>query len=489
MATSCDWPGFFSTLGRFGQRPRSNRLLPAGAAVVQMNVERESTQGEHRYITLAAVLAIGCGEPSSPEIPTIDSFGTDGSAASGAGGTGGAEDDAGGLDDTAGGGDPHAGECFIEEIIGVVGERYQCRGDFTAYFGADGLEEEPYDVSFGDVDSADSYDKPFVVACCGPLVEMPSCPDGDTDQHLWACYMDAVQQLCVGIGTKVEEVRQNVPDSHAFIKPSLAKLRDWLNEESSIIECQDVFMESTGLKAFDCSADYSSLVEGTTWAFSNTEHGLITNPYVRVDYLEIVDVEKPDVGEPCTDLHDNDTYIPLELGPQQPGWTRLVLASGTVVLQGPSIDGRAVWGRAGLASEAAACEGKQCSSLAADLEAGAGTWRLEGLQLHSVGAASAGSGRTEIGVDEYTISLFGPVDGIRTEGGYEIDAGTAVLSLSGRTAFGDYSLTTTNRSRIVLRHTPQGWTMLPFEIGYIDRNGDAWSLVVDAPSWAPVPLQ
>lgn len=452
-----------------------------------MDVEQEFIGRSHLFTALGAVVVIAtasCAEPSSPEVPSIDSFGTDGSPASGTGGNAGD-----GIDDTAGEGVPHAGECFIEEIVGVVGERYQCRGDFIAFFGAEGVEEKPYKVSFGDADSADSYDKPFVNACCGPLVEMPSCPDGDVNQHIWACYMDAVQQMCVGIGTKVEEIRRNVPDEHAFIKPSLADLRDWLNKATSIIECQNVFMADTGLQSFDCSADYSSLLEGTTWAFSDTEHQLLTNPYLRVDYLEIDDAQKPDVGEPCTDLHDNDTYIPLELGPDEPGWTRLILASGTATLMGPEIDGMAVSGRAGLASKATACEGKGCSSMAADLETAAGTWRLEGLRLHSIGAASASHGSMTVAVDEYTISLFSPVDGIRVGGSYEIGAGAAVLSLSGRTVFGDYSLTTTNRSRITLHETPEGWALSPFEIGHTDQNGDVWSLVIDAPRWASPPLR
>jgi hypothetical protein len=273
----------------------------------------------------------------------------------------------------------------------------------------------------------------------------------------------------------------------AFIKPSLARLRDWANLSASIGECQDLFLFETGLVPFDCAASFGTLVEGTTWYFSDTEHGLIKNPYLRIDELEIEDVYKPEVGEACSDLHDNDTYIPLEVDPDAPGSTKLVLASGTTSLRGPTIDGKAVVGSSGLASTATACEGKGCSSLSADLRPGNDAWRLEGLRLHSMGAATAGNAAAAVAIDEYTISLFSPVEGIQSDGNHEIAAGAAVFSLSGRTPLGDYSLTTTNTSKLMLRHTARGWTMSPFEIGYVDGNGDAWRLVIDAQQWAPRP--
>lgn len=459
-----------------------------------MNSKLDGTQQTHGLFAIAATVAMtsgGCGEPSTPDVPVVESFGTDGQsgATSEADGTNGGSGAGDGVDDTAGDGDSNAGECYIEEIPGQVGERYQCKGDFTAFFGADGVEEQPFPVSFGDSDDEDSYEKPFVAACCGPLVEMPNCPGGDVNQHIWACYMDAIQQMCVGLGTKVEELRNNVPLGQGFIKPSLEKLRDWVNLGTTISECQDVFMMDTGLAQFDCAADYPSLVEDVTWTFSKTEHGLIENPFLRIDFLEITDVSKPEEGDPCVNLHDNDSFIPLEIGPDEPGWTRLILADGTVMLNGPEIDGAEVMGRAGLASMATACEGKGCSSLAMDLDVEPGAWRLEGLRLHSEGASKAGNGAASVGVDEYTVSLFSPVLGLHTDGGYEIGAGAGVFSLSGRTAFGDYSLTATNLSRIMLLRGPSGWVMPPFELGYTDQNWDVWRLVIDASRWAPAPLR
>ncbi|MCX4244377.1 hypothetical protein [Paraliomyxa miuraensis] len=421
-------------------------------------------------IVLAAAVASGCGAPSSPDIPPVGSAGTDG--------------------DTGGDDEPGPGQCIIEANDGgLVGESYQCKGQFHAYFGADGAEESSYAVSFGYPDSGDSYEKPFVAACCGPLVEAPNCPDGDVNQHLWACYVDAVQQMCVGLGTKVEEVRNEVPPAHALIKPSLAQLRDWLNLSTSILECTDTFILHTGLISFDCTEDPSSLIEDVTWSLSETKHGLIHNPYVRIGHVEVVDVDKPEVGESCVNLHDNDTHIPLEIGPQEPGWTKLILADGTVNLTGPELDGIAVTGSAGLASMATGCQGKGCSSLSANLQTEPGQWRLEGLQLHSVGAASVASGSASVGVEEYTISLFSPVDGIAEGSTYEIPPGAALFSLSGHTAFGNYSLATTNTTTIVLQASESGWVMPPFGIGYVDQDGNDWTLTIDAAAWASPPPQ
>lgn len=436
-------------------------------------------------ILLSAAIASGCGEASSPDVPPLESFGTDGSNG---GGTGDGNADAG-LDETTGEHDPEPGQCLIEDIVGLVGERYQCKGQFQAFFGADGVEESSYPVSFGYQSSGDSYEKPFVNACCGPLVDMPSCPDGDVNQHLWACYIDSMQQMCVGVGTKVEELRNSVPPAQAFIKPSLAQLRDWLNLATSIAECSSTFILDTGLVSFDCTEDPSLLLEDVTWTFSETEHGLIQNPYLRIGHVEIVDVDKPDVGEPCTNLHDNDGYIPLQTEPEQPGWTKLALAGGTVSLRGPQLDGTAITGSAGLASIATGCQGKECSSLTANLQAGPSQWRLEGLQLHSVGAASAGDGDASIEVQEYTVSLFSPAEGTVDGNTYEIPAGAATFSLSGRTAFGSYSLATTNKTELVLQATPDGWVMSPFEITYVDHTGHDWTLIIDASAWAPRPPQ
>lgn len=200
-------------------------------------------------------------------------------------------------------------------------------------------------------------------------------------------------------------------------------------------------------------------------------------------------MSKPDEGDPCVNLHDNDTFIPLEIGPDEPDWTRLILADGRVMLNGPKLDGAEVMGRAGLSSMATACEGKGCSSLVMDLDVEPGVWRLEGLRLHSEGASKAGNGTVSVGVDEYTVSLFSAVLGLHTDGGYEIGAGAGVFSLSGRTAFGDSSLTATNLSSIMLLRGSTGWVMPPFEIGYTDQNGEVWRLVIDASKWVPAQLR
>ena len=448
-------------------------------------IQEQSAQYIH-LLSLCALVGLvsvpsGCGEPTSPAIPGVGHFGTDGF---GTGTESGDADD--GVDETAGENELDPGLCLIEAVGAYVGERYQCQGFFEARFGADGVEENGFPVSFGYPDSGDSYEKPFVSACCAPVVGMPSCP-GEANQHLWACYIDAVQQMCVGLGTKVEEVRSNVPPAQAFIKPSLEALRDWLNLETSIFECTENFITNTGMTTFDCAADYSDALEGVTWTLSETNHGLIDNPYVRIETIEVSDVEKPEVGEPCTDLHDNDSYIPLEIGPEEPGWTKLVLADGTATLNGPELDGEGVTGTAGLASVATGCEGKSCSAMAANLQLGSGAWRLEGMRLHSVGAAVASNRSTSVEVDEYTISLFTPVKGTVRDGVYEIAPGAAVFSLSGRTGFGDYSLTTTNASSIAMKATANGWVLSPFDLRHVDRNGDEWRLVVDAASWAPSP--
>ena len=207
---------------------------------------------------------LGCQDPASPQIPDVPpGFGT---------GVSDQDDDAT-ADETGQEPTLGPGECTIIDK-GLVGERYQCKGEFAAHFGADDVDEEPFAVRFGWPSSADDYDRPFVSACCGPIAESPACEEGVTYEHVWACTIDAVQQTCIGIGTKVEEIRRNVTIAQSFIKPSLASLRDWLNKEDTITECMTTFLVDTGLSTFSCDEPPSQTIADTTWVFSKTEHGL-----------------------------------------------------------------------------------------------------------------------------------------------------------------------------------------------------------------------
>ena len=106
------------------------------------------------------------------------------------------------------------------------------------------------------------------------------------------------------------------------------------------------------------------------------------------------------------------------------------------------------------------------------------------LKLQSAGTSEASNGETEVSVDEYTIALFAPVEGlVDAKGTHRIEPGVATLIISGRTVLGDYVLPVTNANEIVLEPGPNGWSMGDLAITYEDVQGDVWQLVVSTSGW------
>lgn len=375
--------------------------------------------------------------------------------------------------------DPEPGECFFAESPGVVGERYQCQGYLDAVFGADPLiGNEPvsgaYGFAFGYTDSPDSYEKPYVEACCLPKVAPTACPGGPSNQHKWACYVDAIQQMCLSLGTKVQDNRESAP---LFLRPSLDSLRDWLNEAASIDECATTFITNTGLEQFDCAQDPSEQLENVTWYPSQTTFGLLENPYWRIAHMVIEGAYKPKSGVECVDNHENDRNLPTEMSRE--GDISLRLAGGSTTLTGPD-----VMAEANLSSMATGCLGRNCSFATIDFSDTPGAWSLAGLQFQSVGSSTAGNGNIIVEVEEYTISLFSPVTGTVQLDIYEVPPAAALFTISGATSFGDYVFSASNTSSIVFHPKNDGWFMESFEIGFTDLNGDDWSLLINAATWA-----
>lgn len=379
--------------------------------------------------------------------------------------------------------DAEGGQCFLSETPGNVGERYQCQGVLEVVGGATNHLGTGYDFSFGYPTSADSYERPFVNACCLLEVESPQCPEGPFNQHEWACSVDAIQQLCMGLGTKVEDVRSKLSGSQVFLNASLASLRDWLNEASSIDECASTFLQDTGADHYDCSQSAASLLQNVTWYPSRTDFGLIQDPYLRIGFLRIDDAILPlGGGDPCVDNHENDHNLPTEIGRE--GDLGLLLTAGSVTLNGPQVQADAV-----LASTTTGCTDHGCSFATINLSDNPGEWKLAGLQFQSVGTTSGGNASMSVDVDEYTISLFSPVDGTIEGNLYEIPSGGGLFAISGRTSFGDYAFSVSNITPILLHPSVSGWMMEPFEVGFVDENDDEWVLVIDAAVWVEATVE
>lgn len=402
------------------------------------------------FIVSCLALLTGCVAPPTTPETTTNVSGTDGVS------------------------DPEEGDCFLGETPGVVGERYQCQGYLEAEYGA-AAGNGAYAYGFGYPDSPDSYERPYVEACCLPRVIPEVCPGGPSNQHEWACHIDAVQQMCMTLGTKVEETRLNSP---VFLQNSLASLRDWLNQASSIDECAQTFIVDTGLDQFACDQDPSLLLEGVTWNLSETDFGFIQHPYWRIAHLVIEGAYKPKEGAECVDNRGNDHNLPTEIGRE--GDIVLVLAAGSTTLSGPDVTADA-----NLASVSTGCLDRDCSFAVIDLPDDANLWTLGGLQLQSAGSSSAGVATMTVDVEDYTISLFGPVAGSVEVDSYQVPAGAALFTISGRTTFGTYGFSVSNTTPIVFHSGVSGWSMDPFQVGFTDQNGDDWSLVIDAATWLP----
>jgi hypothetical protein len=369
---------------------------------------------------------------------------------------------------------------------GFVGFKYQCEGQLAASFDVEitaaGVPDESFGAffDFGDGSAGDSYEKPFVMACCPDYEAAPNASLNCAKPHNQACVVDMVQQGC---GSLVARMNEWAEQQGAVASNAGFALANWVADNQQA--CFDTFIVDTNILNTPPSCDgsnnenfnYDSELSGTSWTFNPGVTG-VGDVTITIDTAQIVDFYPlPADSEPtpvqCESAEENDGVSFLEHDPD-PSFT-YELASGDATVSG-MYSGSYVEASADFAGTSNSCT--LCSYVSH--QAASGT--LDALVLDSEDPATVTWSTSQLLTpDRFRLALYSPV-AVSSVGWehYRAAAGSAMFVVSMEEAGVSTMLFGTNDNAIDLKRAglSQPWKIKPFTLKYTDSQDELWAIYV-----------
>lgn len=346
-------------------------------------------------------------------------------------------------------------------------------------------------LEFGHGVPGDDYAHPHVMACCPEYdLSSPNCERG----HEQACMADLAEQGCKSIVPNLHDFAEDDEFGgpglvNAVKRAAIHKIADYVRDHQ--VDCIEQFITNTGIGPTPPTCDeedngvgYDALLEAGAWSFDPP--GLVSNVEISVQSASWTSLHPLDgSAEHCQSSGDNDDVLFLEHEPPDPGSKLFLLATGSVALHGPALDGNPVEGYGALGSAATGCQPGRCSSLRVAIDSTRSVAALEGFELYAASAAEVGTSDQSVVVQDFRVLLWDSTPALLDDAGgtLTIPPGHARFAVSAAVDDMRGAITATNASPIVLSQVEHAWSSSGFEILHRDALGQEWVLVIMPIQW------